>query len=597
MKKLLLVLLLVVPMAVQAQKISITTSNGTKYDIECSGQVPANIVIIKDSVILKMNEDKQNNKSLPVTTVAQNIEENVDSVDTFAEVPAEENNDSLAVDSVSNNLVTVAPANWADALAQEYMPGYGQFTQEALSKPSTALDAFEAAAKPLVGEDGIQSLKEAGETFSFFASLIKPKKGFVPDYLQRKIKNENKRTYTDVKVFASMGKDFDSFFGDKTPNLSENYEADTDNDANYGASVQLTRQTCFGSVNSNGQWVPGPFRLFWGGLAGVDFEKELGMSADLLATAGIGIGNEISLEIGALAGATFDSYNTFLSDGINYMTVTQRRVCFGLGVQVCLSLNFSKDVYTGIWGRYVNSFKPSDGNFRLEKGWEVEYTDYNPGGAKFGVFLGYKIGAPQPLSRDKRLRFTLTPGYQFAGDNKGATLAFELERQTQMSPRWTFNYGFEYARLMVKGDKPYSSFMLSAGAERSFKSMPRLSLEGKLYAGFGECSSSTVITSQTTQLEDISPRICGKGAIQLGCQYRIGKTGFLSLAFRLGHYIGKKGVLESSNDTNKDGVADGDEEKSLFDVLAKRGVDVIPETSNDISGWQGQLSLGYKIVF
>ena len=119
----------------------------------------------------------------------------------------------------------------------------------------------------------------------------------------------------------------------------------------------------------------------------------------------------------------------------------------------------------------------------------------------------------------------------------------------------------------------------------------------KLYAGFGECSSSTVITSQTTQLEDISPRICGKGALQFGCQYRIGKTSFLSLAFRLGHYIGKKGVLESSNDTNKDGVADGDEEKSLFDVLAKRGVDVIPETSNDISGWQGQLSLGYKIVF
>lgn len=596
MKKFLIALLLAVPMAMQAQKISITTSTGLKYDIECSGTVPANIIILKDSVILKMNETQDT--SLPVT-VAQNqdIVETPDSVNIFAEASTEEVNDSTENDSIASNFVAVAPANFVDALAQEYIPDYGKFTQEALSSNKTALEAVEEAAKPIVGEETIEQIKEIGALASAFSWLIKPVPGFEPNYAQRKIKNDNKRSYTDVKIFASMGKNFGSFFGDNDPKLSEGYGTDTDNNANYGASFQLTRQTVFGSVDANGQWVPGPLRLFWGGLAAIDFEKDLGMSADLLATGGIGIGNEVSLEVGALVGATFDSYKTFLSDDINYMTVTQRRLCFGLGVQACVSFNFSKDVYTGIWGRYVHSFKPADGNFNLEKGWEVEYDDFNQGGAKFGVFLGYKLGSPQPLSRDKRLRFTLTPGYQFAGDSKGTTIALELERQTQLSPRWCFNYGFEYSRLTVEETKPYSSFMLSSGFERKFSSLSRFSLEGKLYAGFGECNSSTVITTQTTQLEDVSPRICFKGALQLGCQYRIGKVSFLSLAFRLGHHVGRKGVVESENDVDGNGVAEGEESTSMFDILAKRGVNVLPESSNKISGWQGQASLSYKFVF
>ena len=575
-------------MAMQAQKISITTSNGTKYDIECDGK-PANIIIIKDSVILKMNEKQ---KCLPVTVDRDtvNIEEN-DSIDTFVEVSTEE------VDSVSNDSVAVDPANWVDALVQEYIPEYGQFTQEALSSNKTALEAVEDAARPIVGEKTIDQINEVGAFATAFSWLFKPKPGFVPNYPQRRIKNDTKRTYTDLKIFASMGKNFNSFLEDRDPQISSNYEVDTDNNANYGASFQLTRQTCHGDVDSKGQWVPRPYRLYWGGLVAVDFEKDLGMSADMMLTVGFSIGNEICLDIGGLAGATFDPYNTFLSDGINYMTVTQKRLCFGLGVQACLSLNFSKDVYTGFWVRDIYSMAPANGNFRLQQGWQVEYDDFNHSGAKLGVFLGYKLGAPQPLSRDKRLRFTVTPGYQFAGASHGSLLAFELERQTQMSPRWTFNYGLEYSRLFVREGKPYDAFMLSAGLERSFESMPRLSLEGKLYAGFGECHSSTVITTQTTQLEDISPRICFKGALQLGCQYRIAKTSFLSLTCRLGHHVGKKGVIESDNDTNGDGVADEEDDTSLFDILSKRGIDVIPESSNKISGWQGQLNLSYKFVF
>ena len=69
------------------------------------------------------------------------------------------------------------------------------------------------------------------------------------------------------------------------------------------------------------------------------------------------------------------------------------------------------------------------------------------------------------------------------------------------------------------------------------------------------------------------------------------------MAFRLGHHVGRKGVVESENDVDGNGVAEGEESTSMFDILAKRGVNVLPESSNKISGWQGQASLSYKFVF
>ncbi|MBR3501589.1 MAG: hypothetical protein IKO06_01650, partial [Alphaproteobacteria bacterium] len=426
MRKFYIVMLLfVTTMALAQQKMTIKTSNGKTVEISCDGIMPTEIHVEGDKVIFKMN-----NLIKTETTDATKI----DSIDTFALVEDSVTTSVESVDSLQNTPDSIKVNEFtgssqstigfiADALVGEIVPEYNQITREhANDNPSSEKEVVKKFAKNFVSEDVV-------ETSDFFGTIFKGLRftkdsSFVAKYEQRKPK-KSWRGYNIIELDGSFGQNIDQLSSSITDRISaDDYGDDTKNEKKFGAGIKYSRVYMPGS-ELNGKWKPNPvgFAVSWGGLLSYSYEKDMGSYVSAMGKAGIQIGHDIAIGADALIGCGITPYNTFYTNGINFSMLNKSAFCFKYGVQLWGSLNFSKNTYTAIYGRYIRAAKPSSSFSDLPQDWEVVLEDFDPSSWSIGLAVGCKFGAPQELSRDKRLQAGITTGYQFIGKQKGALIS------------------------------------------------------------------------------------------------------------------------------------------------------------------------------
>ena len=237
-------------------------------------------------------------------------------------------------------------------------------------------------------------------------------------------------------------------------------------------------------------------------------------------------------------------YNTFYTNGINHSLLKKSAFCFKYGVQLWGSLNYSKNTYTAIYGRYIRSVNPSSSLENIPKGWEMIVEDFDPSSWTIGLAVGYKFGAPQELSTDKRLQASVSTGYQFAGRQKGMLISAEVERLTKVSHSTSLNYGLSVEELFDRnGKNRYTSVMLSAGFKVD-QPENRWFWGAKLYGGLGDYSVNFVGNSDGVSMTSASKKLCAKVSLQLSSGFKIGKLSEIFAACRFGGHIGKSIALE-----------------------------------------------------
>lgn len=562
-----MMLMLAVSVFASAQKMTIKTSNGQTVEISCEGGLkPQAVSVAADgTVTFKMNETAESD------AVAKVNEEAADSVDTFvkatpdsvdtlvsasdsiaeapilyagAEEAEEAENDSLP-SSTSEGIAFIA-----NAIAEELSPEYAQFNKEHEgTHPKSERELVKNVAKQFFNEDDVET---ADALVTLFSGLRFTKDStFVPQYAQRKPK-PLMRKYDIIELSGSLGKDINSLSDAAAGKVTEDdYGDDAENHHKYGGGIKYSRVYIKGE-EVDGVWKPNPlgFAYSWGGLVSFSHESEIGLYVDAMGKAGIQIGNDICFGVDALVGAGITPFNTFITNDMNHQIINKSVWCFKYGLQLWGSLNFSKDTYTAIYGRLINSIRPNDGEFNLPKDWEVVLEDFDPSSWTVGLAIGYKFGAYEPLSQDKRLQATLSTGYQICG-NKGFSLSAEIDRLTQVSKSTHLTYGLAFENVFENSKRGgnMTSILFSGGFQVR---QPQNSWfwGAKLLLGIGEYSVVNSGKNDNYSYEDHSAKPCFKGAVQLTSGFKIGKCSQILCNLRAGgHFVNSmkyEGFDESS---------------------------------------------------
>ena len=364
-----MMLLLLVAVGASAQKMVIKTASGQVIEITCDGATPEEIAVIGDSVVFKMA------KTANVPT-----EENVPAEESAEEVEnAEESTDSLSCDSLEGDSLSSDSLS-CDSLEEE--------------RPLTKDEFIEQA----VGPTAVQTANMVSSLFKMFW----PKDStFVPQYPQRKRTFRRLRAYDVVEINGSLGKDIERLTGGIDPSkiTEEEYGDDLENETKWGGGLKYSRVYALGHLDEKGEWTPSSSGFAWslGGLLAYSYQKDIGSYVDIMGKVGIQIGNRICIGVDGLIGCGVTPYNTFISNGMDYGTISKSAFCFKYGVQLWGSLNFTGDTYTAIFGRFITSVRPSPGSYDFRDGWEVVYEDFDPSSWTFGLAVGYKFGAPHQL--------------------------------------------------------------------------------------------------------------------------------------------------------------------------------------------------------
>ena len=565
MKKLyILMLLLSVTTVVSAQKMTIKTANGQKVEIVCEGMVPNQVVVVKDSVILKMNPDMAEAKTNPVVSA----EEEADSVDTFVPVEneGEEKDDSTAAVAPNQYLTNSnqsALSLIAEGIAEELSPEYAQFVKEHENyHPKDEKEVVKDVAKKFIDKDVVET---ADFLTTLFGSIRLTKDSlFKAEYSQRKPKKLF-RTYNTIELSGSLGKNIENVSADIDDQIdAEDYGKDTENNNKFGGGMKYSRNYIQG-YEVDGQWQPNPlgFAWSWGGLVAYSYEKDMGSSFSMMGKVGAQLGNDITIGVDALAGFGITPYDLFFSNGYQYAVINRSVFGFKYGVELWGSLNFSKDTYTTVYGRYIRSVKPSENNGGTGN-WELVYADFDPSNWSVGFAVGYKFGAPQPLSQDKRLQISLNTGYSLT--EKESFIEAEFEKITQVSKSTYLNYGLLLERTLRNEN---SSIMFSTGFK--VRQPDNSWFWGiKLLAGIGQYHVDIIDEKSDVTMGNLSQRLCGRGALQFNTGFKIGKLSEIYGAFRAGYHAGK------SVDT----------EKYSKNILYK-----------NLKGFDAGILLGYKLTF
>jgi len=572
MKKIgILILLLAVSAIVSAQKMTIKTGNGQTVEISCEGGLsPKEIAVAPDgSVIFKLGNSAKDS----VAVIAENnIEpEEVDSVDSFVEV------DSLSAetpilyagaeaesDSLTSSSSTAGVAALANAIAEELSPEYAAFNKEHEgTHPASERELIKDVAKQFFNEDDVETVDAIATLFS--GIRFTKDSTFVPTYEQRKPRPLT-RTYDIIELSGSLGKNIDNLSNVAASEVNEeDYGDDAENNQKFGGGFKYSRVYIKGK-EVDGKWQPNPlgFAWSWGGLVSFSHEKDIGSYFDAMGKVGVQIGNDICIGVDALVGSGITPFNTFLTNDMNHQVVNKSVWCFKYGVQVWGSLNFSKDTYTAIYGRYINSVRPNEGQYNLPKDWEVVLEDFDPSSWMVGLAVGYKFGAYEPLSQDKRLQANFSTGYQFLG-NKGFSVSAEIDRLTQVSKSTHLTYGLAVENVFESSKRGgnMNSILLSGGFQVR---QPQNSFfwGSKLLLGIGEYA---VINSGETnyyEYEDHCSKPCFKGALQLTTGFKVGKCSQISCNVRFGGHF--------TNSMKHDGFEESSTKNAIgFDLGATLG--------------------------
>lgn len=553
-KSFIMMLMLMVSVFASAQKMTIRTGTGQTVEISCEGGLsPKEIAVAADgSVIFKM--DTSANDSV----VVSDNELEPDSVDAFTPVDSlvetkQESliTDSLVMDDVTDSIPSgqTAIGLIANAIAEELSPEYAQFNKEYEgTHPASERELVKDVAKKFLNEEDVETLDALATMFS--GIRFTKDSTFVPTYEQRKSK-PLMRAYDTIELSGSLGKDISNLSDAMADKVSEDdYGDDTENHQKYGGGIKYSRVYLKGKM-VDGKWQPNPlgFAYSWGGLVSFSHEPEIGLYVDAMGKAGIQIGNDICVGVDALVGAGITPYNTFLTNGMNHHVINKSVWCFKYGVQVWGSLNFSKDTYTAVYGRYINSLRPNDGKYNLSKDWDVVLEDFDPSSWTVGLAVGYKFGSYEPLSTDKRLRANISTGYQFLG-NKGFSVSADIDRITQVSKSTALSYGLTVENVFenkAKGGN-MTSVMLSGGFQVR-QPCNSWFWGSKLLLGVGEYP---VINSGATdyyEYEDYCAKPCIRGALQLTTGFKVGKCSQIYCNLRAGGHFSKAIDAEGFEET------------------------------------------------
>ncbi len=531
-------LLLSATMAASAQKISITTSSGQKIEIACDGVLPNQIIVANDSVILKMDnkemaEAKEENPDA-------SAEEQADSVDTF--VPVEKAEATQAEkDTTSAGSGASLVATIANSIAEELSPEYAQFNQEHLGyHPGTERELAKQIAKSSgVNENIVEAVDLAATLFS--GIRFTRDSTFVPDYSLRK-ERKSLRTYDIVELSGSFGKNIDNFSQETAEQIDRgDYDIGIENNNQYGGGIKYSHVYINGSEDEEGNWQPNPlgFGWSWGGLVSYKYEKDQGSYLSFMGKAGIQIGNDIAVGLDALVGYGVTPFNSFFSNGVNYAVIGKSVFGFKYGVELWGSLNFSKNTYTALYGRYIRSIRPSSDALNFD-GWVLMYEDFDPSDWSVGLAIGYKFGAFEPLKQEKRLQASLSAGYMFTG-RKSMTLTAELEKITQVSKSTTLSYGLAGEKQLKDNSM---SLLLSAGFKVKQPYSPFF-WGVKLYGGLGQYGVLLKGKKDGDDVSDFTKKLCGRGYLQLSTGWSIGKLHEVFASFLGGYHAGKKTTVEN----------------------------------------------------
>ena len=237
--------------------------------------------------------------------------------------------------------------------------------------------------------------------------------------------------------------------------------------------------------------------------------------------------------------------------------------CLKYGLQIWGSLNFSGNTYTALYGRYLRSAKPASSLSDLGNDWEVVLEDFNLSDWTVGLAVGYKFGAPENLSTDKRLQASISTGYRFTRQ-KGIILAAELERITQVSRSTNISCGLSVEQLFDQEyDKErYSSVLASLGFQVR-QPNNKWFWGTKLYGGTGDNRVTFVAYKRNVQLESFSKKLCAIGALQLNTGFAIGKCSQITAACRIGYHFGPKISISGLDETSYDNLSGLDADMRL----------------------------------
>lgn len=554
-KYLILMFLLSVTVGASAQ-LTIKTGNGKTVEINFNGE-PIEVIVVNDSIILRAKPNKveaATEDSLQLPTPAEfSAGANELSSDTAVVAP-----DSLKLKNFMTNSGQTVLGALANSLAEELSPEYAQFNAEhAGTKPASERELVKNVAKEFVNKDVVETADFL--TMLFGGLRLTKDTTFVPKYEQRKPKKST-RAYNIIELEGHLGKNINGVSDVAASQVNiEDYGDDTTDEQKYGGGGKFSRVNVLGTVDSEGNWHPNPvgFAWSWGFLATYSYEKDKGSYFNGFGKLGVQVGHDISFGVDGLLGCGVIPYNTFYTNGIHHSVLNKSAFCLKYGVQLWGSLNFSGDTYTAIYGRYVRAVKPSSGLGNLPNEWVTVLEDIDPSDWTVGLAVGYKFGAPEELSHDKRLQASITTGYQLTRQ-KGIILATELERITQLSLSTNFSCGLSVERLFEQDcDKDkYSSVLCSFGLQ--VKQPDRKWFWGaKLYGGVGDYRVTFTGESQDMSMESFSKKLCGIGALQLNTGLVLGKCSEIFVGCRVGYHFGTSIEVvgfENTSYTNLTGV-------------------------------------------
>ena len=537
-------LLSLVTAVVSAQKITIKTANGQKVEISCDGMVPNQVIVVNDSVILKMNPGMiEANKD----DFTASVDEEPDSVDTFVSAELDE--------EATDSIITVAPASSfsgsnpsalsliANGIAEELDPEYAEFNRlHENDNPSSEKEVIKNVAKQFLDEDVVET---ADFLTTLFSNIRFTKDSlFKPEYSLRKPKKLY-RTYDIIQLNGSFGQNINSASNKMSDVIEEgNYGDDLENNNKFGGGAKYSHVYIKGS-EVDGQWQPNLMGLAWswGGLIDYSYEKDMGSYFSIMGKFGVQIGNEITFGIDALAGYGVIPYNSFFTNGYQHAVVNKSVFGFKCGLELWGSLNFYKNTYTAFYGRYIRSIKPNQDGDILDD-WSLIYADFDPSNWSLGLAVGYKFGAPKPLSQDKRLQASINTGYSLT--DKESFLCAELEKMTQVSKSTYLNYGLHLERTFRT---ELSSLMFTAGFKVKqpgnswFWGTKILGGIGQYNVGFSEEKSGSTLNATEKKL-------CSRGALQLNSGFDIGKLSEIFAGIRAGYHFGNPSKTEDGDDVS-----------------------------------------------
>lgn len=578
MKKLtILMLLLSVMTSASAQKMTIKTSTGKKIEISCEGMIPNQVVVVNDSVILNLNQNmvageqssaSEQDVNTSISDVADNVaadnitadSTDTDSVDTFVPVESGENDlvkngekaeedDILTafekygaeVDSLAAKENRSALGLVADGLAEELSPEYAEFNKQNLGyHPQTQKELIKNVAKQFVDSDVVETTDLISTLFS--GIRLTKDTSFVAKYCQRPPRNLY-RKYDIITLSGSLGKGIEQMNPAADKISYDDYGDDTENNNKYGFGIEYSHVYIRG-YEENGVWKANPlgFAWSWGGLVSYSYEKDMGSYFSMMGKVGIQLGNDITFGVDALVGGGITPYNSFYTNGYQHAVVNKSVYGFKYGVQAWGSLNFSKNTYTAVYGRYIRSVKPSDDQYDANDDWDLVLADFDPSNWTVGLAVGYKFGAPEPLSQDKRLKVGLKTGYSLT--EKEAFIGTSIEKITQVSHSTQLNYGLVLEETMKN---KCASVMLSAGF-RVQQPTNSWFWGANLLGGIGQYNIDVTGESSNQQIKSSAKKLCGRAALQLNSGFSLGKTSEIYGAFSAGFHAGKSVENEGLDD-------------------------------------------------